>query len=88
MPEIFHHFIECSWGACYNSVYQNLLVPHLDSPDVVDYVLRSAVVHSGDDVVQGITGARVFGELMSRLRNVESDRIRTYLEITFSNNLR
>jgi hypothetical protein len=34
MPHILHHFIECTRGGCYNSLYFNVLVPRLDAQEV------------------------------------------------------
>ena len=83
MPHILHHFIECTWGACYNALYSNVIVPHLDSADVLDYVLRSSAIHSGTDVETGTTGARIYAELRRRLNGVQSAKIRQYLSENF-----
>ena len=83
MPFILCHFIECTWGACYNSIYFNLLVPHLDSAVVLDYVLRSPVVHGISEVVDGLSKPRIYGELKSRLLGVKSLTIHQYLAETF-----
>ena len=40
MPQIIYHFIECTWGGCYNHLYLNCIAPYLDSP--CDRRLRSA----------------------------------------------
>ena len=83
MPQVLHHFIDCTWGGCYNSIYINFLVPHLDCPDVVDYVLRSPVIHDGPNVIRSSGGARIYGELLRRLHGVASARIKAYLDATF-----
>ncbi len=83
MPQILYHFIECTWGGCFNSIYKNCLVPHLDSPEVVDYVLRTPVVKPCDDLLVGDNGARVYGELMSRLQGISSLAIADYLSREF-----
>lgn len=83
MPQILYHFIECTWGGCYNSIYQNCIVPYLDCPAVVDYVLRSPVIDSSSDLMPGETGARIYGDLFHRLRGVSSPRIADYLNQTF-----
>ena len=83
MPFIFYHFVECTRGACYNSIYFNLLVPNLDSAAVLDYVLRSPVIQGIPEVVDGVSKPRMYGELHSRLMSVKSPIIRQYLADTF-----
>ena len=82
-PHILIHFIGCTWGGCYNSIYWNFLVPHFDSVAVLDYVLRSPVV-VGDTVLEdGIPVAKMFPELLSRLRSIRSPYIQQYLAHQF-----
>ena len=83
MAQVLCHFIECTYGTCYNSLYFNVLVPHLDAPEIVDYVLRSSLVRDGPGVQVGKSGARLYPELRSRLQGVTSSRIRTYLAENF-----
>ena len=83
MAQILYHFIECSWSACYNSLYFNVLVPCLDSPEIVDYVLRGSVVHERIGIETGKTGAKIYPELRARLHGVESSRIHDYLTENF-----
>ena len=83
MPKIRYHFIECTWGACYNSLYSNVLVPHLDSVAVLDYVLRSPVVRGEVILKDGNPAPKIFHELFGRLRGVQSPRIQQYLADTF-----
>lgn len=83
MAQVLYHFIECTWGGCYNSLYFNVLVPHLDAPQILDYVLRSSAVHDNIGVQVGKSGARLYPELRSRLQGVTSPRIRTYLAENF-----
>lgn len=78
-PHILTHFIECTRGGCYNSIYQNFLVPHFDSASVLDYVLRTPVVR-GDTVFEdGIPAPRMYPELLSRLCGIRSPKIQQYL---------
>jgi hypothetical protein len=83
MPQILFHFIECGRFSCYNSILENVLVPHLDSVDVLDYVLKSSVVHLAGDAVIGKTGAKIYAELHRRLNQVKSPNIRQYLAENF-----
>jgi hypothetical protein len=86
MPHIRFHFIECTWGGCYNALYSNVLVPYLDSVGVVDYVLHCPVIHPSSDIVAGSTGARVYSELRHRLNGVQSEKIRQYFSENFKIN--
>jgi hypothetical protein len=79
MAQILYHFIECTWGGCYNALYSNVLVPHLDTPEIVDYVLNSPVVSDGPAVQKAKTGARLYPELRHRLQGVKSPLVRAYL---------
>jgi len=83
MAQILCHFIECTWGGCYNSLYFNVLVPHLDCPEIVDHVLRSPAVREEMGVWVGKTGARLYPELRNRLQGVTSTRIHKYLANNF-----
>jgi hypothetical protein len=83
MPFVLYHFIECTWGACYNSIYLNLLVPHLNSVSVLDYVLRSPVVQSDSQFAEDSSQPKMYGNLYSRLLGVESTDIKKYLAETF-----
>ena len=86
MPHILHHVIECTWGGCYNALYWNVIVPHLDSTDVLDYVLSSSAIHAATDVETGATGARIYAELRRRLNGVQSEKICQYLSENFGAN--
>jgi len=83
MPQIIYHFIECTWGGCYNHLYLNCIAPYLHSPAIVDYVLRSPVVYASADATRGSTGALIYGELYYRLRSVNCPKIAEYLRDTF-----
>ena len=84
MPQLLYHFIECTWGACYNHLYLYCIAPYLDASEVVDYILRTPVVRSSKgDTRPGSTGAQIYGELDERLRRVSSPKIAEYLRRTF-----
>jgi hypothetical protein len=86
MPHILYHFIECNRGGCYNALYSNVIVPYLDSVDVVDYILRSSVIGLTPDVLTGKTGARIYSELRHRLNGVRSEKVRQYFSENFKVN--
>jgi hypothetical protein len=83
MAQILYHFVSCSRGGCYNSLYFNVLVPHLECPEILDYALRSSVVHDCVGLQLGKSGARLYPELRGRLEGVKSPRIHAYLADNF-----
>lgn len=84
MPFILSHFISCTWGPCYQTLYRKLLVPHLESVPVLDYVLRSPVVYDARaTLIDGISTPKMYPELYSYLMRVRSAEIRDYLLLTF-----
>jgi hypothetical protein len=80
---ILSHFIECSWGGCYNSIYSNFFVFYFESVTVLDYVLRSPVVGGEVVIKNGVPEPRIFGELYSRLNGIQSHKVREYLKEKF-----
>jgi hypothetical protein len=76
MPFLLYHFISCGWGPCYMSLYNHVIVPHLDSVEVLDYVLRSRVV---TDPAVSDQQPKMYGELYEFLMQVESKPIHQYL---------
>ena len=83
MPHIVYHFVRCLWPACYLTLYRKVLVPHLDCPAVLDYVLRSNAIYQSPDMVTGRSGARIYAELHHYLRGVSSCAIQDYLQTEF-----
>lgn len=83
MAQILIHFISCQRGACYNALYFNVIVPHLDSAEVLDNVLKGTVVRGKSGILAGKSGARIFPELLGRLEKVESQVIGAYLQENF-----
>jgi hypothetical protein len=84
MPSILHHFIGCGWGPCYMSLYKNVIVPYLEAPQVLDYVLRSDVVKDPDAAVtNGISEPKMCGDLYAHLKRVRSPDVQVYLRSHF-----
>jgi hypothetical protein len=83
MPFILYHYIECAWGPCYSSLFANVIRPHLESVEVLEYVLRSPVVRddTGQHTLQD--GPKMYRELYDQLSRVRSPDIRRYLADTF-----
>lgn len=83
MIEILKHFIECTWGAHYDTLFDKIIKPYLDNPYVLDYVLKSETV--GNVGLVGMTGAKIYPDLMTYLRRVDSEKIQKYLDNEFRN---
>jgi hypothetical protein len=83
MPQLFYHYIECTKGGCYNRLWLYCIAPYLDSPEVVDYILRSRVIRATADARRGSTGAMIFASLYDDLRRVSNPEIADYLSRTF-----
>ncbi|GAB4161738.1 MAG: hypothetical protein Tsb0033_19680 [Winogradskyella sp.] len=85
MVNILKHFIECTWGSHYNTVFKRLIKPYLDNPFVLDYVLKSEIIKD-KNIVIGKTGAKAYPELLKYLISVDSLKIRDYLSNEFELN--
>ena len=83
MVEILNHFICCTWGAHYSTLFDKIIKIYLDNPYVLDYVLKSEIVR--DIGLRGRTGAKIFPDLLSCLKQVNSSKIQQYLDSEFSN---
>ncbi len=85
MIEILRHFIECTWGAHYNTMFDMLIKPYLTDSSTLDYVLKSEIINeSKGNVVRGNTGAKIYPELNYYLSNVNSAEIKNYLKKEFA----
>ena len=76
---LFKHFIECWWGACYNTTSDKVIAPHFCSPALLHVMLRSSLIRDTPDVLHGHDGARVFPFLLSHLRKIKDPTVQTYL---------
>lgn len=85
MVEILNHFIECTWGAHYNTLFDRIIKVYLDDPTVLDFVLKSEVIKK--DIINGKSGAKMFPMLFEYLKTVNSQRIQNYLDDEFDNYL-
>lgn len=81
MVNILKHFIECDKGWHYNSMFKSLIKPYLDNPLVLDFVLKSDAIKGNK--ISGISGTKVYPELLERLKKVDSIKIRNYLKKEF-----
>lgn len=84
MPFILYHYIECTWGPCYSSLFAHVIRPHLASVEVLEYVLRSPVVRDDMSEANRPDEPRMYRELYHQLRQVRSATVRRYVTETFS----
>ena len=85
MEGILIHYIECTWGICYNSKFKELIQPYLNDHQLLDKVLWSEAILDKPNVIIGKTGSRIFPELLHNLNQCNSTFIRNYLNKEFAN---
>jgi ssDNA-binding Zn-finger/Zn-ribbon topoisomerase 1 len=89
MIQILEHFISCTWGAHYNTLFDLIIKPYLTNPSILDYVLKGECVKENrGNVIRGKTGAKIYPELLYYLKKVESDKIQNYLDIEFGKRMK
>ena len=44
MEKIIEHYIGCTWGACYNTKFKELIQPYFDDVKLLDKILRSDLI--------------------------------------------
>ena len=100
MEEYLRHFIDCNWGACYNTLYRSVIKPHLDDIEVVKKVLKSDVIilkdspHSEYIVHVEPLAIRespnpeecmkLYPQLYYHLKDVECEEVKSYIENLWS----
>lgn len=85
MPEILNHFIDCTWGAHYMTLFKNIIIPYLDNAKVLDFVLKGSIIREEKgNVYFGDHRAKMFRELYHHLRMVKSGEIQNYLTNEFN----
>lgn len=82
MVNILKHFIECDKGWHYNVMFKSLIKSYLDNPLVLDFVLKSDTIKGNE--INGISGAKIYPELLRRLAQVDSSKIKNYLKQEFN----
>jgi hypothetical protein len=81
MPVHLAHFIDCTWGGCYNSCYQTSIKPYLNSIDVVEYTTKTAVLSMGN-TWQTKGGGLMYDDLFNRLANVDDESVCEHVRTT------
>lgn len=84
MTNYLSHYISCDWGAHYQNVFKDFLVPYLDDLNVVKSVLKSDTIQiDKNNVVISKNGYKMFWELYEHLMKVRDRDIRDFLRFEF-----
>jgi len=84
MPGYLTHFIECSWGAHYQTLFKDFITLYLDDLNVLKMILSSDVIcPAKNNVVTSKNGYKIFLGLYQYLMKVHSPDIRNFLRLEF-----
>src|SRR4051812_9608745 len=64
MPLILRHCVECTWAACYNTKFRELIWPFLNDVTVLSDFLKSDAIQPTRGVLAGNSGAKIFPHLL------------------------
>lgn len=84
MLEYLKHFLECNWGAHYNTIYRDFIQPYLDDLNVLKEFLKSDSIQDRDNVIISQNGYKMFRELYKYLIRVRNTEIKRFLRQEFS----
>lgn len=85
MGNYLAHFIECDWGAHYNSLYNDFILNFLDDLNVLKTVLKSEVIKEKDNVVVSQNGYKMYPELCEKLYDVHNQEVKDFLMKEYAN---
>jgi hypothetical protein len=78
------HFIECTWGAHYNSLYKHFITLHLKDLNILKKVLSSDVIKEDkNNIIISQNGYKMFWALYKYLINIKSVEISGFLKEEF-----
>ena len=78
MGNYLAHFIECTWGAHYNTLYKNFIITYLDDLNILKKVLKSNVIKESENVIISKNGYKMFWELYCRLKKIHHADFRNF----------
>jgi hypothetical protein len=73
------HFVECDWGAHYNTLFDDFILNFFDDLNILKTVLKSEVIKEKENVVISKNGYKMFWELYCCLKKVNNGDIRNFL---------
>lgn len=86
MAQYLAHFIECTWGAHYNTLFNSFILTFLDDLNILKIVLKSSVIRDEENVTISKNGYKMYWELYCRLKNVAfTAEISNFLKTEFPN---
>lgn len=86
MTQYLAHFIECTWGAHYNTLFNSFILTFLDDLNILKIVLKSDVIKDGENTTTSKNGYKMYWELYCRLRKVTlTPEISNFLKTEFPN---
>lgn len=77
MPQALAHFIDCTWGGCYNGAYERTIKPYLNSIEVVEYITRTCVMPGNAWRTRG--GGLMYDDLYHRLLTVDDQAVAEHM---------
>jgi hypothetical protein len=87
MESIILHYITCTWGACYNTKFKELIQPYLNDAALLDKILRTEVIKDNGNLTIGKTGAKIYKDLYWELLKCDDYSIKQYLRTEFADKL-
>jgi hypothetical protein len=81
MLDILSEFVECTWGVCYNSVFNYIIKPHLNNLEMLKFFLQSTNMITNE--YNNVNGYKMFGDLHQKLNEVESIQIKEFIQSEF-----
>lgn len=76
------HFISCSWGAHYHTIFKDFIILYLDDLNALKSALKSDVIKPGNSIISK-KGYKMFWGLYKWLMRVHSPQIRSFLQKEF-----
>lgn len=83
MGNYLAHYIECSSGAHYNTLYKDFILNFLDDLNILKIVLKSDVIKEKDNVIVSKNAYKIFWDLFKKLMNINCPEIRKFLRLEF-----
>ncbi len=84
MGKYLAHFIECTWPAHYETLYNSFLLNFLDDLNVLKIVLKSDVIKDGQNTITSKNGYKMYWQLYCRLKKMTlNSDINNFLKTEF-----
>jgi hypothetical protein len=87
MESIILHYISCTWGACYNTKFKELIQPYFNDAGLLGKILKSEAIKDKGNLTIGKTGAKIYKDLYLELMKCNDNSIKQYLRTEFDDKL-